>query len=162
MDAHLQVRIVPARERSLVEINRLIACSKSYWHWPAGYLEAALPLHVLTTDYVRSNYCFEVLVPDGRLIAFSSVVANTPRVLLDNLWVTPDLIGRGVGRRTCEHLFRFSREQGLTDLWVLPDPPAEGFYRKVGFADTGERTPSRVPRGPVFSVYRIQLWPGQG
>jgi hypothetical protein len=38
-------------------------------------------------------------------------------------------------------------------LWVVSDAPAEGFYRKVGFVDTGER----VPGGPVFSVYRVQL-----
>jgi GNAT superfamily N-acetyltransferase len=162
MDARVEIRIVPARERSLAEINRLIVSSKSYWNWPAGYLEAALPLHVLTTDDLRSNHCFEVLAPHGRLIAFSSAVANTPRVVLDNLWVTPDLIGRGVGRQMCEHLFRFSRRQGWTDLWVLPDPPAESFYRRVGFTDTGERTPSRVPGGPVFSVHRLQLQPGPG
>jgi N-acetylglutamate synthase-like GNAT family acetyltransferase len=112
---------------------------------------------VLTTDYLQTNHCFEVLATDGALIGFCSVVADDPRVILDNLWVTPELIGRGVGRRACEHLFRFAREQGWTELWVVPDTPAEGFYRKVGFADTGERVPSRVPGGPVFSVYRVQL-----
>jgi predicted N-acetyltransferase YhbS len=77
------------------------------------------------------------------------------RVLLDNLWVTPDLIGNGIGRRVCEHVFRLAREQGWTQLWVLPDPPAEGFYLKTGFFDTGERVSSRMPGGPLFFVYRI-------
>jgi GNAT superfamily N-acetyltransferase len=160
MDAHVEILIVTARERSLAEINSLIASSKSYWTWPADYLEAALPLHILTIDDLRRNHCFEVLAPHGRLIAFYSVAADAPRVVLDNFWVAPDLIGRGVGRKMCEHLFGFSREQGWTDLWVLPDPPAEGFYRRVGFTDTGERTPSRVPHEPVFSVYRLRLQPG--
>jgi N-acetylglutamate synthase-like GNAT family acetyltransferase len=154
---HAGTRIVRARERSLGEINRLIARSKRYWNWPPAYLEAALLLHVLTTDYLRTNHCFEVLATDGALIGFCSVVADNSRVILDNLWVTPELIGRGVGRRTCEHLFRLAREHEWAELWVLPDPPAEGFYRKVGFVDTGERVPSRVPGGPVFSVYRVQL-----
>ena len=39
----------------------------------------------------------------------------------------------------------------------LPDPPAEGFYLRLGFVGTGERVPSRVPGGPLFSVYRLRL-----
>jgi hypothetical protein len=31
-----------------------------YWNWPPAYLEAALPLHVLTTDYLQTDHCFEV------------------------------------------------------------------------------------------------------
>jgi len=40
----------------------------------------------------------------------------------------------------------------------LPDPPAEGFYSLLGFVGTGEQVPSRVPGGPLFSVYRLRLW----
>jgi ribosomal protein S18 acetylase RimI-like enzyme len=50
-----------------------------------------------------------------------------------------------------------AREQGWTELWVVPDHPAIGFYEKMGFSDTGERVPFRVPGGPEFSVYRIAL-----
>src|SRR5438876_9105853 len=63
----------------------------------------------------------------------------------------------GVGRRACEHVFRLAREHHWTELWVVPDHPAIGFYEKMGFSDTGERVPSRVPGGPVFSVYRIHF-----
>jgi len=39
----------------------------------------------------------------------------------------------------------------------LPDPPAEGFYSRLGFVGTGEQVPSRVHGGPLFSVYRLRL-----
>jgi GNAT superfamily N-acetyltransferase len=152
-----RIRIIHAREESLADINGLIARSKAHWSWPEGYLDKALPLHRISPAYVRRNHCFEVLDARDRLIAFFAVVVSHTRVLLDNLWVTPDLIGNGIGRRACEHVFRLAREQGWTQLWVLPDPPAEGFYLKTGFFDTGERVSSRVPGGPLFLVYRIQL-----
>ena len=151
------IRITPAREESLDDINELIARSKAYWNWPEGYLDQALPLHRIGPAYVRSNQCFEVLDAHDRLVAFISVVVSDARVVLDNLWVMPELIGNGIGRQACEHVFRLARERGWTQLWVLPEPPAEGFYVKAGFVDTGERVPSRVPDGPVFSIYRIQL-----
>jgi GNAT superfamily N-acetyltransferase len=152
-----EIHIVDAKEQSLADINGLIARSKAHWSWPREYLKEALPLHRISLAYVRGNHCFEVLDAHDRLIAFFSVVVNDTRVVLDNLWVTPELIGKGIGRRACEHVFRLARERGWTELWVLPDPPAEGFYVKAGFLDTGERVPSRVPGGPVFSTYRIQL-----
>jgi len=114
-------------------------------------------LHNISSAYLRSNHCFEVLDARDQLIAFFSVVVGDARVVLDNLWVTPELIGNGIGRRACEHVFQLARERGWTELWVLPDPPAVGFYVKMGFSDTGERVPSRVPGGPIFSTYRIQL-----
>jgi GNAT superfamily N-acetyltransferase len=155
-----QIRIIGAREQSLAAINNLIARSKAVWNWPEGYLERALPLHRVSRAYLLKNHCFEVLDLNDELVAFFSVMAGDARVLLDNLWVTPELVGNGVGRRACEHLFQLARERGWTELWAIPDPPAEGFYAKVGFSDTGERIPSRVPGGPIFSAYRIQLSDG--
>jgi GNAT superfamily N-acetyltransferase len=151
------IRIIHARERSLAEINELIARSKAHWSWPQGYLEMALPLHTITPEYLQSNLSFEVLDTHNKLIAFVSIVVGSARVVLDNLWVTPELIGKGIGRRACEHVFRLARQREWTELWVTPDPPAERFYVKAGFSDTGERVPSRVPGGPIFSTYRIDL-----
>jgi GNAT superfamily N-acetyltransferase len=151
------IRFVRAREQSLADINGLIARSKAHWSWPEGYLERALPLQRVDLAYLRDNLSFEVLDADHRLIAFFSLVVSGARVALDNFWVAPEWIGTGIGRRACEYVFRTARERGWTELWVLPDPPAEGFYVKMGFSDTGERVRSRVPGGPIFSNYRIQL-----
>jgi GNAT superfamily N-acetyltransferase len=153
-----EVRIIPARRESLAWINDLIVRSKSSaWTWPAGYLERALPLHKIEPSYLRSNHCFELLDVNDQLAAFLAVAIHDARVVLDNLWVRPDLIGKGVGRRACEHVCQLAHEYGWTDVWVIPDPPAVGFYKKMGFADTGERVPSRVPGGPEFCVYRLRL-----
>jgi GNAT superfamily N-acetyltransferase len=114
-------------------------------------------LHRLDGAYLRDNHCHEVRDRQGQLVAFVAVVEGDARVLLDNLWVTPELIGRGIGRFACEHLLTLARRQGWNTLWVLPDPPAAGFYLKVGFSDTGERVASRVQGGPVFPVYRMDL-----
>jgi GNAT superfamily N-acetyltransferase len=151
------VRIVHAREDSLAAINALIARSKAYWNWPAEYLEQALPLHTVTPAYLRANRCFEVLDAREHLVAFYALVESDARMVLDNLWVIPELIGQGIGRWVCAHALRLAREAGRGELWVLPEPPAEGFYRRLGFSDTGERQPSRVPGGPLYSIYRIGL-----
>lgn len=37
--------------------------------------------------------------------SFASVVVSDGRVVLDKLWVSPELIGRGIGRQKCTHVF---------------------------------------------------------
>jgi GNAT superfamily N-acetyltransferase len=155
--APVDVRFIRAREESLAAINELIARSKAYWNWPDGYLDRALPLNRIGLTYLQGNRCFEALDASHTLIAFVSIVVSDARVVLDNLWVAPELIGHGIGRRACEYVFRVARDEKWTELWVLPDPPAAGFYLKVGFSDTGERVPSRVPGGPIFAAYRMRL-----
>ena len=154
-----ETSVVPAREASLDDVNRMIARSKAHWDWPPEYLSRALPLHEITSSYLASNRCFEVVTKRGDLVAFLSVTEGDARVLIDNLWVAPEHIGRGIGRTAVHFIFRLARARAWQHLWVLPDPPAEDFYKRIGYSDTGQRVPSRVSGGPVFSVYRI-LIPG--
>ena len=149
--------VVRAKEESLTDINALIARSKAYWNWPAGYLERALVLQRIDVDYLRAHLNFEVRDRQNELIGFFAVVASDGRVVLDHLWVTPERIGQGIGRWACEYVFQLARDHSWSELWVVPDPPAEGFYQRIGFVDTGERVPSRVSGGPLFSVFRVRL-----
>lgn len=150
-----QITIVPAREASLEDVNGLIARSKAYWDWPEEYLSRAIPLHRITSSYLSSNRCFEVVTNHGELVGFLSITEGNARIMIDNLWIAPEHIRHGIGSAAVHFVFELARAYGWRHLWVLPEPPAEGFYRALGFSDTGERVPSRVSGGPVFSVYRI-------
>lgn len=152
-----EITFVPARESSLDDVNRLIARSKAYWDWPEEYLSRAIPLHRVTSSYLSSNRCFEVVTQDGALVAFLSVIESEGRATIDNLWVVPEHIRCGIGTTALHFVFELARAHGWRQLWVVPDPPAEGFYRAFGFSDTGERVPSRVSGGPVFSVYSMLI-----
>lgn len=154
-----QIAIIPAREASLEALNGLISRSKAYWDWPDEYLSRAVPLHRITPSYLRSNRCFEVVTKHGELLGFLSITEGNGRVVIDNLWIEPEHIRRGIGSAAVHFAFELARACGWPHLWVLPDPPAEGFYRALGFCDTGERVPSRVNGGPVFSVYSISTPP---
>lgn len=104
-----QLLIVRAKEGSLPAINALIARSKAYGSWPPEYLEQARVLHRIDADYLGGHHSFEVLDRRNELLSFSALDANEDRVVLDNLWVTPERIGHGIGRRACEYVFQFAR-----------------------------------------------------
>ncbi|MGH6991712.1 MAG: GNAT family N-acetyltransferase [Caulobacteraceae bacterium] len=153
------MRIRHASEERLPDINSLVARSKAHWGWPPDYLAAALALMKITPAYVRENLCFEVLEGEA-VVGFFALAPSPERRLLDHLWIEPERIGQGLGRFACDEMFDLARRKGWADLTTFPDPPAEGFYLRMGFSDTGERRRSGVPGGPVFSVFKITLDPG--
>ena len=149
-------RFAPAAAISLTCYNRLIARSKAMWSWPAGYLEAVLPLLAMTPAYVAESRSFEVR-RDGRLVGICALLLDRPTPLLDHLWIEPAETGRGAGRAALGHLVGVARAAGEVAIEVAPDPPAEDFYAAQGFEYRGPALPPRVKGGPLFRLMRLSL-----
>lgn len=153
----MDTSITNARVCNLECINNLIMLSKSYWQWPEPYLEKAIPLHRITHEYIRQNSCFEVITSSLETVAFFSIKAEESSALLDNLWVLPDKIGTGIGKQACDYIISLSRTNKWDKIIVLPDPPSEQFYVKMGFVSTDETVKSRVVDGPVYTIHQMIL-----
>ena len=57
---------------------------------------------------------------------------------LDDLFVDPDWMGRGIGRRLVLDVVDLARADGATRIDVEANPHALTFYRRVGFEGVGE------------------------
>lgn len=148
------MKIVRAEAKSIPSINRVIRASKSVWSYSSDYLNAALPLLEVDLDYLTENLAFEILEHNGDTIGFFSIVEKDGDKYLDHLWIEPSRLRKGAGRMACEFIFQLAARKGWNRLFVLPDPPAVGFYEKLGFVSTGQSIPSRVSGGPLFYLYR--------
>jgi GNAT superfamily N-acetyltransferase len=88
----------------------------------------------------------------GRLAGFAAVVPGRDGVgELDGLFVEPDLMGRGIGRRLIDDAVRIGVGGGLTRLEVTANPRALGFYERLGFVADRE-VPTRF--GPGVRMHR--------
>ena len=77
---------------------------------------------------------------------YSTFLAQ-PGIYLEDLYVTPEARGRGVGRRLLAHLARLAKERGCGRLewWVLDwNESAIRFYRALGARPMDEWTVFRV------------------
>lgn len=74
---------------------------------------------------------------DG-LAGFVSVDGAPPRGELGNLWVAPERIGTGLGRRLWKHALDTARAAGFTELTIESEPHAEPFYLAMGAERVGE------------------------
>lgn len=87
--------------------------------------------------------------PLGFALFFHNVSTweGKPGVYLEDLYVTPQARGKGVGKRLLAHLARIAVERGCARLewWVLDwNEPAIAFYRSLGAVPMDEWTVNRI------------------
>jgi N-acetylglutamate synthase-like GNAT family acetyltransferase len=66
--------------------------------------------------------------------------------------VAPEYIGSGVGKELFIHAMQNAARRSVSEIEIVSDPNAEGFYRKMGAHRIGESVseidgqPRRLPR----------------
>lgn len=77
----------------------------------------------------------------GRILGFVSLEpgpVDTQTVMLDGLFVEPDLWRHGLGRALLAHACERARASGALSMEVLANTHALAFYRREGFESLGE------------------------
>lgn len=84
-------------------------------------------------------------------IGFSSLVEHTDRYELLHLWILPDYIGKGFGKKLLDETIRTFVKTDK-EIVVEADPHAESFYKKQGFV-TVDKVES-FPKGRFLPVMK--------
>lgn len=83
-------------------------------------------------------------VGDGSVVGFATLRLGETAAELEDLFVDPDYMGRGVGRALVEGIAALARAAGRRFVEVDANPHAAIFYTSVGFVAVGE---AAVPYG---------------
>jgi GNAT superfamily N-acetyltransferase len=76
-----------------------------------------------------------VAVADGhRIVGFATPVVVRDIIELEDLFVDPDWMRRGVGRALIVDAMEVARQHGIQRIEVTANPHALAFYEKTGFA----------------------------
>ncbi len=134
------IRAVPGDASALSELTKL---SKD--HWGYGAVQIALWKEELTIlpEYIAQYPTYNLLV-DGTLAAYYSykLLEETTVVLLDNIFIHPDYIGKGYGQLLMEDFFARTTLPVVTKFRLYSDPHAETFYQRFGFVTVGQHQSS--------------------
>ncbi len=78
-----------------------------------------------------------VAVEDGTVVGFATTVPVDGGLDLEDLFVEPDRMRRGVGRRLAQDVLDAARAEGVETVWVTANPHAMAFYAAAGFRPDG-------------------------
>ena len=126
-----------ATEGDAARLTDLALRSKAVWGYDAGFMDACRVELTITAQSIRRRPTF-LLEDRERLAGFYQLRVSGPSAEVAQLFIAPEALRGGFGRRLWRHLERTARNAGARRLKVDSDPNAEGFYLAMGMARRGE------------------------
>jgi GNAT superfamily N-acetyltransferase len=94
------------------------------------------PQHLVLSDESIRTGRLRLAEIATRPVGFATVAGDAPVVELEDLFVHPDWMRRGIATRLIADAVEQSRLRGATRIEVTANPHADAFYRQVGFRAT--------------------------
>ncbi|WED44024.1 GNAT family N-acetyltransferase [Legionella cardiaca] len=120
----------PANAPDLDFLNSLITKSRKHIGYSAENNQFFLENFGLTLDYIN-NHLVLVYEKNAKIIAVLGM-SFTKQAELDYFFITPEMIGRGLGRKMWHEVCAISRDKNVTNFEFIANPYAVLFYRHMG------------------------------
>ncbi len=134
----------PARPDEAALLSELALRSKGYWGYDARFLESCRAELTLTPHDLAEQRA-TVAERDARVAGFYLLAGPPPTAELRQMFVDPEYIGSGVGRRLWRHALYTAAGAGIRRITIDADPFAEAFYLAMGAVRTGEVASGSIP-----------------
>lgn len=130
-------RLRPARGDELADLSALCLRSKAYWGYDAEFMAACIE-ELTLSEQDFANDPIAVLEDSNGIGGVAHVCVDAEACYLDKLFIDPDRIGRGYGRKLYLWALDAARALGARELVIEADPDAAPFYQRMGSLRTGE------------------------
>ncbi|MGB5411057.1 MAG: GNAT family N-acetyltransferase [Woeseiaceae bacterium] len=125
-------------------LSQLAMRSKAHWGYSQEFIDACrAELTVSSNDIEYSRIDYQVAEADGAVVGYYALSQESADTFeLEAMFVEPELIGTGVGRRLMQHALASLGNRGAARLSIQSDPYAVDFYfaagaRQVGVLESG-------------------------
>jgi GNAT superfamily N-acetyltransferase len=152
------VNIRDASPDDAATLTRIAHDAKRHWGYPEHWIQHWQDDLTISPEFVAANQVC-VAENEGELLGFYALIIRDGKAELDHLWVAPEHIGAGVGKELFLHAMQRAAGRNVSEVEILSDPNAEGFYRKMGAHRIGE-TVSEI-EGEPRSLPRLIIDPGE-
>lgn len=137
-------------------LSELAMRSKAVWGYGPEFMAACRDELTLSRDDVTTHETF-VVDEDGVPLGFYNLERlDNNQVELGYLFLEPEAIGQGLGRRLIEHAKTRARAAGFSTMVIQGDPHAEGFYRAAGGRLIGSKQSFSIP-GRLLPLFHLDL-----
>ena len=127
----------------------------AYWPHDDPYLAQANRLLSLGAEDLERDEAW-VLEREGNPAGYYRLTLHGNLAEIEELFLEPEWIGHGIGRKLFEHAVTNARRCGCTRLEWETDANAAGFYLAMGGREIGTR-PSGIESGEPLTRMRLDL-----
>ena len=125
------MQIVRAKAENADELTRITFAAKRYWGYPEQWIQSWTEVLTIRLEFIDASQTY-VATSAGRIFGFYALTDAGNRARLEHLWILPEAMGQGLGRKLFAHAVERARDLGYSTFEIESDPNAEGFYRRMG------------------------------
>ena len=142
------------RDADFGRLREIAVDSKAHWGYDRGRVEQWAEGGDFEPESLGKRLVYVAEV-DGEPVGWASLIPRGEVAWLEDLWVEPAWIGRGVGRMLFEHVKERARDLGVARLEWEAEPNARDFYERMGGAYV--RDSEVTEWGRVLDVLGVEL-----
>lgn len=148
--------IIRAQSAHADDLSRITVAAKRHWGYPERWMQIWQPLLTISPDYISENEIWMKTITNEP-VAYYSLKQAGDELWLDNLWVLPEHMGKGIGKELFNHAMERSRQRGAFKFKIEADPNAEAFYERMGARRVGEHRGEIEGQVRILPVMEIKL-----
>jgi GNAT superfamily N-acetyltransferase len=135
-------------------LKEIAIAAKGFWGYDPAIVERWADDGDFTAAGLAKLVAFVADV-DGRAVGWTALLRKADGWWLEDLWVDPAWIGKGVGTRLFGHAAEHARSLGARRLEFEAEPNAAGFYERMGARYVRDSEPTAW--GRAVPVMRLDI-----
>lgn len=154
-----RVVIRPAEREEAGLLSAIAYQAKAYWGYPQDWLVHWQVELTIRPEFI-AWYWVHVAEIDQRVVGFYALAPASAHASLEHLWLLPEFIGKGLGRKLFDHAVKLAAAQGFDFIQIVADPNATGFYQHMGAVKSHEIRYQLFETERVLPVLRLEIHSG--
>ena|SRR5919204_5670252 len=127
----MDIEIRRATRELAPTLTEIAHAAKRHWSYPERWIQSWRELLTITPAFVAEHEVF-VGVVEEEVVGFYALLDLGTHWSLEHLWVRPQYMRQGVGRRLFAHAVEQAQSLRPAPLRIESDPNAERFYLRMG------------------------------
>ncbi len=137
-------------------LSELALKSKAHWNYAPTIIEASRNDLTITPEYIENNFVFVLEAGDTVMGFYGLQDLEDGAVELEYMFIAPDAIGGGFGRKLWKHAVTISRQHSYQTIFISSDPYAETFYEAMGARRIGQ-SENPIRPGEMLPLMQYRL-----
>lgn len=134
----MKIEIIKANTHDYRVLTDITKKSKAYWGYSDEQMRKWSDLLTITEEYIQNNEVYKLITSQSIVAYYSYFEIEKNSVRLDNLFVSPENIGKGYGKLLMNDFILKIKKSEAQRIILDADPNAQKFYESFGFVKIGE------------------------
>lgn len=138
------------------KLSQIAFAAKSFWNYPKSWLNLWKEALTITPNFIDNHEVY-LAESDGKVSGFYALILDGEKVQLEHLWISPENIGSGIGKKLMADAIEKAKSFGASSMEIEAEPNALGFYQKQGAVKIGESKSEIEGQTRILPLMRINL-----